>query len=62
MTDAIKRSERLGKLSKVDSNLEKIESLNDINKLYRKTIKAYLNEITTDNTLQKQIKHEMGII
>jgi len=62
MTDAIKRSERLGKLSKVDSNLEKIESLNDINKLYRKTINTYLSEITTDNTLQKQIKHEMGIL
>ncbi len=62
MPDAIKRSERLGKLSKVDSNLEKIESLNDINKLYRKTINTYLSEITTDKTLQKQIKHEMGIL
>ena len=61
MTDRIKRQERIDKMSKIDKTLENMETLNDLYILYRKSIKSYLNEITTDNTLQAQIKFAMNI-
>ncbi len=61
MGDRIKRDIGLKGLSKDEANIEKIDTLNDISVLYRKQIKTYLNDITTNHTLQKQIKSELGI-
>ena len=61
MADRIKRSISLKGLSKEVANIEKIESLNDLVVLYKKQIKNYLNDITNNITLQKQIKLQLGI-
>lgn len=61
MGDRIKNTARLEGLSIVDANLEKLDALGDLVKLYSKQIKLYLNIITTDKVLQAQILNELQI-
>ncbi len=61
MGDRIKRDIRLKGLSIDEANIEKLDTLNDLVVLYKKQIKTYLNGITLNLTLQKQIKSELGI-
>lgn len=61
MGDRLKRDIGLKGLSKDVASIEKLDTLNDLVILYKKQIKTYLNDVTTDITLQKQIKSELGI-
>ena len=58
----ISRKDRFNGLSEIDKMLESIESLNELNILYKANIKSNLNKITSNKILQNQIKFELGIL
>jgi hypothetical protein len=60
--DRISRKHSIKGLSKIDRDIETIESLNDLIILYKQDIKIRLNKITSDNVVQEYIKSEIGIL
>jgi hypothetical protein len=55
------RRDRFNGLNPIDKTLESMESMQDLIQLYKGYIKKDLDSITTDPTLQAQLKHELGI-
>jgi hypothetical protein len=59
--DRISRSEAILNMTQTEKSLAVIESLNELVELYQADIQRKLDEITTDETLQAQLKEELGI-
>ena len=59
--DRISRSEAIFNMTQTEKSLAVIESLNELVELYQADIQRKLDEITTDETLQAQLKEELGI-
>jgi len=55
------RRDRFKNLSIMDKTLESLESLQDIINIYKGKMQKDLDNITTNPTLQIQIKYELGI-
>ena len=58
----ISRKDRFNGLSDIDKKLESIESLNELIMLYKANIQSDLDKITSNKTLQDQIRYELGIL
>ena len=58
----ISRTDRFNGLSGIDKKLESIDSLTELTILYKANIQSDLDKITTNKTLQNQIKFELGIL
>jgi hypothetical protein len=58
----ISRKDRFNGLSDIDKKLESIESLNELILLYRAKIQSDLDNVTSNKTLQDQIRSELGIL
>jgi hypothetical protein len=58
----ISRKDRFNGLSDIDKKLESIESLNELILLYRAKIQSDLDNVTSNKTLQDQIRYELGIL
>ena len=59
--DRISRSEAILNMTQTEKSLAVIESLNELVELYQADIQRKLDEITTDETLQAQLKEQLGI-
>ena len=59
--DRISRSEAIFNMTQTEKSLAVIESLNELVELYQADIQRKLDEITTDETLQAQLKEQLGI-
>ena len=61
MPNGINRSQKLKNMSRLDKDLETIDTLADHITLYRIGIRNSLNNITKNPVLQKQILDSLGI-
>jgi len=55
------RRDRFKNLSIMDKTLESLESLQDLINIYKGKMQKDLDNITTNPTLQIQLKNELGI-
>lgn len=58
--NSISRNNQFKGLSKLDRDLETLESLWDLSKLYEREVQNKLNNITLNPVLQAQIKDALG--